>query len=353
MKRFAGSVGTGDIYDYVNDQYVLAAHADTFTDSTITISTTQDEIKGGLFAPTQFTFTHDASIKVALTDIVWNKDYIAMQLGANFDDTDQSAYFSETVTAAGTSLHLTHLPVAMDFGCGSDISLVSYRKVGSSGAWTTLETTSQTVTNSAIVSGAQYCVRYAYSNPAAVKATITAHIVPKEVRLIIRAPLFAGDSCEASLAEDAGEVQYIIPRFKFDGNVTLSMAMSSNQTIALNGTALASNTGCDMKGGKLMDIVEITPSTSWADNGVQLILGEDANVGEAIDLYLVRADGSTHKLSYSDFVNDGTKTYYAIATPAANISATAANFTWVSTGAVSINIANMASVPALAVTVAA
>src|SRR5574344_1184403 len=124
MKRFAGSVGTADIY-YQND---LIASANTLTDSTITISTTQDEIRGGMYAPVQFTFTHDASIKVALTDIVWNRDYIMLQLGAAFSKDDQKAYTSEehTLTAAGP-LTVDHLPVAMQFGCGDSVCLVSYR----------------------------------------------------------------------------------------------------------------------------------------------------------------------------------------------------------------------------------
>ena len=342
MKRFAGSVGTADIY-YQN---ALIASANTLTDSTITISTTQDEIRGGMYAPVQFTFTHDASIKVALTDIIWDRNYLMLQLGAEFGaDGDNRAYTSETdkVTTAGT-LPLRHLPVAMDFGCGQSLCLVSYRLEGSTDAWTTA-TVAAGVQNAAIagIATGTYCVRYAWNNIAALKASIYSHIVPAEVRLVIRAPLFAGDACQgASGATSAGEVQYVIPRFRFDGNVTINGAMSSNSTMALNGTALASDTGCDMNGGKLMDIIEVTPGTSWTDGVVGIALGDDAKQFTAPDVYFVYDNGGTRKLVAADL---------GVTVNVSNAVIVTSNFTWAAANtAGEISLANIRTVKALPVT---
>ena len=340
MKRFAGSVGTADIY-YKNQ---LIASANTLTDSTITISTTQDEIRGGMYAPVQFTFTHDASIKVALTDIIWDRNYLMLQLGAEFGtDGDNNAYTSETdtVTSVGT-LPLQHGPVAMDFGCGQKLCLVSYRLEGSSDAWTTA-TVAEGVQAAQIadIPAGTYCVRYAYNNVAALKASIYSHIVPAEVRLVIRAPLFAGDACSASNATAAGEVQYVLPRFRFDGNVTINGAMSSNSTMALNGTALASDSGCDMNGGKLMDVIEVTPGTSWTDGVVGIALGDDAKATTAPDVYFVYGSGSTRKLVKTDIGTTVNVTGNVITS--AFVWATA-----VTTG--TISLANITTVAPLSVT---
>lgn len=313
MKRFAGSVGTADIY-YQN---ALIASANTLTDSTITISTTQDEIRGGMYAPVQFTFTHDASIKVALTDIIWDRNYLMLQLGTAFSSGDSKAYTSETDTVAtGGTLPLKHLPVAMDFGCGDPICLVSYRKEGSTEAWktVTVATPSQSLTVTGLVTGS-YCVRYAYDNPAALKAAVYSHIVPAEVRLVIRAPLFAGDACAASNATSAGEVQYVLPRFRFDGNVTINGAMSSNSTMALNGTALASDSGCDMNGGKLMDIIEITPGQNW-DAPTSITLGDAAVAGAEPDIYFVYSTGDVRRMISNDITDN-----FVTVTPATGITA--------------------------------
>lgn len=343
MKRFAGSVGTADIY-YQN---ALIASANTLTDSTITISTTQDEIRGGMYAPVQFTFTHDASIKVALTDIIWDRHYLELQLGATFgEDGDNRAYTSESDKCTeGGKLTLQHAPVAMDLGCGESLCLIAYREEGTTDAWKTVDqgtTPSQTVSDAGFTANKSYCVRYAFNNVAALKATIYSHIVPAEVRLVIRAPLFAGDVCGASNGTAAGEVQYVLPRFRFDGNSTINGAMSSNSTMALNGTALASDSGCDMNGGKLMDIIEVTPGTSWTDGVVGIALGDDAKQFTAPDVYFVYDNGGTRKLVAADL---------GVTVNVSNAVIVTSNFTWAAANtAGEISLANIGTVKALPVT---
>ena len=342
MRKFAGGVGTADIYF----QNKLIASANTLTDTTLTISTTQDEVRGGLYAPVQYTFTHDASVKVTLTDILWDKKYLELQLGANFgQDGDSRAYTSEEDTCSiARQLSLSHLPVAMDFGCGEDICLIAYRLAGTSDDWATIDqgaSPSQTLLSEGLAAGKKYCVRYAFNNVAALKASITSHINPAEVRLIIRAPLFAGDACDRSQSQLIGEVQYVIPRFKFDGNQTISGAMSSAGTSSLTGTALASDSGCELSGGKLLDIIEVTDGTSWTDGVVGIALGDDAKQFTTPDVYFVYQNGDTRKLAAADIGTVVNVTNSVIVT---------ANFTWAivnTSGAISL--ANITAVAPLAV----
>lgn len=354
MKRFAGTVGTVEAYRLVNNVPQLAFVANTLTDSTLTISSTQDEIKGGAFAPTQFVFSHDTSIKVSLTDILWKPEYIEAQLGTMFQKVSggQPVYFSENVTAASGKLTLTYAPIAANYGCSTTgYTVVAYAPVGSDN-WTTVTTgiSGNTVTDADLVNGVEYCVHYMYTSAQAQMATVTARIIPQELRLVIRAPLFYGDACgNASDGKAGGEVQYLIEKFKMDGQLTLSMAMSSNQTTALNGTALASDNSCDpLTGGIMLKIIEITPNTNWYDDAVALALGDPAvKLGDP-EIYAVYKNGTTMQIGepeYADLSGDKATLFV--------VNATAHTWTYVNSATSgNIGITNVATVPNLAITIA-
>lgn len=344
-KMFAGSVGSAEVWNDGSGTPVIVAVCNTLTESTLNITTTQDEVRGGLYAPVQYTFTHDASGKVTLTDILWKPEYLEMQLGKYFSSgANSESYYSETINVATAgSLTVSYDVAALSPSCGSGTaSVVAYSLVGSD-VWYSGAAVAKVVTDAKITAG-KWCVRYCRaSSTEASKITVSAHIIPGEYRLVIRAPLFAGDACAASQASLAGEVQYVVPRFKLDGQVNLTMAMSSNQTQSINGTMLAEDSGCDMEGGKLCEIIKVINGTHWYDSGVGLALGEtSAAAGDDADIYLVYKDGGTKKLSANEFA-DLTVAPATILTSA---------FKWGTAGTGTIAITNLASVKALDVTVA-
>ena len=106
-------------------------------------------------------------------------------------------------------------------------------------------------------------------------AEISSNIIPEELFLVITAPIFAGDACSASNGKAAGTITYEVPRFKLNGAQEFTMNMSSNQTMSLSGTALASQDGCDVNGAKLLRIITVKTDERWQDNVKELIVDED------------------------------------------------------------------------------
>lgn len=306
-KLFAGSVGSAEVWYDGSGTPAIVAVCNTLTESTLNITTTQDEVRGGLYAPVQYTFTHDASGKVTLTDILWKPEYLEMQLGKKFESGANSEYYYSK--SGITPTDSTHLPLDAEVagltpscGTGAAVYAVAY-SIDGKDSWSTGDAKD----NHKVVVGtfdtkAKYCVRYCRTNSTeASKIAVSAHIIPGEYRLVIRAPLFAGDACSASQASLAGEVQYVVPRFKLDGQVNLTMAMSTNQTQSINGTMLAEDSGCDMEGGKLCDIIKVITGDKWYNNGVGFALGEEkAITGDSADVYLVYKDGATKKLGNAE-----------------------------------------------------
>ena len=93
-KYFLGSVGTVEAFHKVDGRLELAFRSKTLTDSGINISTVKDDIRAGTGAPVQFSFYHDTSAEITLTDVLFDESYVAAQLGAQFV-TGGLAYTSE------------------------------------------------------------------------------------------------------------------------------------------------------------------------------------------------------------------------------------------------------------------
>jgi len=307
---FAGTVGSAEIWrTYTKNganKTDLVAVCKTLTESTINISTTQDEIRGGTYGPVQYTFQHDPTGTVTLTEITWKPAYIEMQLGGHFSDNANSeSYYSEEVIATAAALPLKYSVQAFKPSCGSGSTYaVAYAKVGSDD-WATAEATGDKFNSvsGTFTAGDHYCVRYCRANHTeAAKLVVSAHIVPGEYRLIIRAPLFAGTACAASKGSNVGEVQYVVPRFKLDGQLNLTMAMSSNQTQSISGKILSSDAGCGMDGGTLCEIIKVIKGDQWYDKGVSLEHDADLKVaaGEPLGLYLAYSDGGAKEITSSE-----------------------------------------------------
>jgi len=299
-KYFLGSVGKAEAFRRdANGDLRLAFVSKTLTDSGLNISTTKDDIRAGQGAPIQFSFYHDPSVEITLTDVLWKPEYLTAQLGAEFENGSEDYITDEVTFAAGEASYnktINKTPIP----CGEEY-LVWGAKKGSD-EW---EKVSYNATEHKLaLTGAEgvYCIRYLGPVDNAKQAEINSLIIPEELFLIITAPIFAGDACAASKGKAAGHITFEVPRFQLNGAQEFAMNMSSNQTMSLAGTALAAaSEDCETMGGKLLRIIEVIDNRSWKDEVVGLLVDEESQeVGNEPSVYAELKDGHLQKVDNAD-----------------------------------------------------
>lgn len=300
---FLGSVGTAEAFRKNGDSYELAFVSNTLTDSAINISCTADDLRAGQGGAVKARFYHDTSVTITLTDIYFKEDYIRAQLGAEFESGNEAYYSESIVCTEANKLTLTYTPKALPVVCGDIKSKViawykeegadEYKEVTTDGAITKDITVVAEVNKT-------YCVRYLATEIASKIATVTSMLLPEELFLVIRTPLFAGDACAASRGKAAGEVQFEVPRFSLDGAQDFTLNMSSNTTMSLAGQALASDSGCVSNGSKMLRIIKI--ETGAMDNPITAIYSSKGQVALAVnetqtlDIYAVHQNNYAEEL---------------------------------------------------------
>ena len=268
---FLGSVGVAEAFINQNGKAVSVFSANTLTDSSITLGVSAEDVRGGVGAKLLGKFFHTSTFDMSLTDAIFKLEYLKLQVGAQINRqgdlfTTESATGAELV--AGKTL--AHTPVRVIAGTQP---IVMYRKTTDS-EWSISDSIEgTTLTIAGAEASAEYCLKYLYTDAAAKQIIVGANFVPSEVCLYLTANLYAGEALALETGKPAGTITIQIPRFQLDGNVELSMAMASAATIALKGSALANNEGCNEAWyGK---IVQLNTGAVWSD-GLTALLVEDA-----------------------------------------------------------------------------
>ena len=297
--------------------------------------TTKDDIRAGEGAPIQFSFYHDSSVEINLTDVLFKTEYITAHLGVDFNKNPES-YITQELTFVAGKATASKKVKPLNFPCeGMEKHIVWARKAeAGNDAWFVCKaggTDYTEITAPDETLAGQYCVRYLADDSRARVAEITSTIIPSELYLIITAPIYAGDACAASKGKAAGRITFEIPRFQLNGQQEFSMEMSSNQTMSLSGIALVSESAsCDSTGGSLLRIMEVIENRKWYDDVKELVFDEEYCVqGQSVVAYglndkgtLVQADAADLEYreaaqtgaEYASFTdgkwpNDGEKTY--------------------------------------------
>lgn len=311
-KYFLGSVGSVEAFERKEDgSYELAFVSKTLTDSGINTTISKEDIRGGTGAPIQFSFYHDPAVEITLTDVVFKKEYLEAQLGTEFKNEGSHGYATETVVASGGKIVLKNQPLPINFGaCGGELKYVWASEAGKE-EWKTYPFTDGTEITGDFADGKSYCVRYCKQDPNALIARVTSSIIPAEYMLVITAPVFAGDACSASNGKKAGTITYEIPRFRLNGGSEMAFNMSSNQTISLAGSALASDNTCEMGEQNLYNIV--LSIDNYAKTAYkELIVDEDSlKAGMVPVVYGLTKEGKVMKidnknLTFAPALNKGT-----------------------------------------------
>lgn len=114
------------------------------------------------------------------------------------------------------------------------------------------------IANQSYVPDGEYCIRYlAGGEYDAEVADITTYIMPNELFLIITAPLFSGNGCQASRGQYFGTLTFEVPRFQLNGNVDFQMNMSRAVNTSISGVALIDESEDCSSEDKLMRIIEV------------------------------------------------------------------------------------------------
>ena len=87
------------------------------------------------------------------------------------------------------------------------------------------------------------------------------------------------------------------------------MAMSSNQTISLSGSALAYDEGCDEDGdtgSKLLRIIKVVDGEEWTNNVKDLMIdAESVKQGSIVNVYAVYNDNRVELVDNNQFTFSG------------------------------------------------
>ena len=310
-KYFLGSVGSAEAFRMVNGKPQMAFVAKTLTDSSISVTITKVELRGGTGAPVVTNFFHDPAVAITLTDILFKEGYVEAQLGTHFSNS-ASAYQSETITAEAEG-ELTLKKVPVDLGvlkCSDSASTIiawyseegkdDYKAVSISSD----NAKAMKLKDNGIESGKSYCVRYLASDALAREAVVKSDMIPHELALIITVPIFAGDACAASKGSKAGTLTFEVPRFQLDGGQEFTFNMSSNAPMNLNGTAMVMAEGCDANSGKLFRIIEVMTDGSAEQNLKAIAIdpesAQDNGTVKDVAVYALYNDKTLAMIPHSD-----------------------------------------------------
>lgn len=231
--------------------------ANTLTDSTLNISVTAEEVRGGWGNQLLGKIFHDTNFGVNLTEATWSLDYLAAQIGSQISENATGKYIS---SVQGTMAAEGVLTVKIDNGkiatlfedtnamCPGTNSKIVWVKDCNDDMFTYTVSGDSTYTYALVGTKnpkeGKVCVYYPTSQDGCRQLIVSAAYAPQEFSLFLYGKLFAGNSCQKSQGKAAGKIVIEIPRFQLDGTVDMTMNPSSAATISLNGTALAYGCTC-------------------------------------------------------------------------------------------------------------
>lgn len=342
-RQFLAGAATVDML--VGDQ--LIATATTLLDSSITVGSTAEEVRGGPGAKLLGKYYHTSTFDINLTDVLFKLEYFAFQTGSAIQQI-ADVFTSEQVTlGAGGSGTITGTPaVYQSYGT------IGWAAKPGSDAYQKITFTEKAFTVAGAKEGDIYCVKYISTDNAARQITISSSFIPSEVTLVMTANLYrAGGRGENDVNNSSkiGIVQVLVPRFQFNGSMELSMTSTgvANSTIA--GSALDNPSADCSDGGYYAIITEQLSGSSWYDNVFALAI-EDSDIELAtttgtatLSVYALPLNGAAFKPPYEDLTFTSAANGTATVTQEGVVTGVAQGST-----TVTVSIKNKAGVEAIA-----
>lgn len=271
--------------------------AKTLTDSTVNISVTSEEIRGGEGAQLLGRFFHTSNFGVNLTDALFDFKYLEAQIGSDIELADAEYIYEDTITLTSGAGKLSKEPAVL-FGSEQNICVdAAHNRIAwikdCDGNYVTVYPTGENAQSQINITGVEladgtYCVKYPITQEGCRQVLVKAMYQPKEFKLVLTGNLFAGSSCSIANSSKVGKLVIEIPRFQLDGSVDLGLNMSSAATIALNGFALASGCGCgDAQYAKMSEILDGDQYQGYTT--ITVANKDDLHVGDVLKVYAAGA----------------------------------------------------------------
>ena len=264
-KYILAGVGTAQFYTlgYKN----LIGSSKTLTESGISFTVTEEEIRGGLGNSLVGSYFHDTGFGLNMTDALYCLEYLAMNVGGIIKHS-ADVLTLEQVTVLNGKIKVSSTPTkfftndeTIGFYKLPSESDDDWRKITFIGDEATVD----------VPSGTAVCVRYCKEDASAREFKVASNFIPDQVSVLLTLPLFKAGTEKATTytsSSKVGEVQIAIPNFIFSGSQDLSLTASGAATTALSGKALMSFTGtegCDDEGyyGIIKEV--IFGASEWDD----------------------------------------------------------------------------------------
>lgn len=342
-RQFLAGAATVDML--VGDQ--LIATATTLLDSSITVGSTAEEVRGGPGAKLLGKYYHTSTFDINLTDVLFKLEYFAFQTGSAIQQI-ADVFTSEQVTlGAGGSGTITGTPaVYQSYGT------IGWAAKPGSDAYQKITFTEKAFTVAGAKEGDIYCVKYISTDNAARQITISSSFIPSEVTLVMTANLYrAGGRGENDVNNSSkiGIVQVLVPRFQFNGSMELSMTSTGVANSPIAGSALDNPSADCSDGGYYAIITEQLSGSSWYDNVFALAI-EDSDIELAtttgtatLSVYALPLNGAAFKPPYEDLTFTSATNGTATVTQEGVVTGVAQGST-----TVTVSIKNKAGVEAIA-----
>lgn len=342
-RQFLAGAATVDML--VGDQ--LIATATTLLDSSITVGSTAEEVRGGPGAKLLGKYYHTSTFDINLTDVLFKLEYFAFQTGSAIQQI-ADVFTSEQVTlGAGGSGTITGTPaVYQSYGT------IGWAAKPGSDAYQKITFTEKAFTVAGAKEGDIYCVKYISTDNAARQITISSSFIPSEVTLVMTANLYrAGGRGENDVNNSSkiGIVQVLVPRFQFNGSMELSMTSTGVANSPIAGSALDNPSADCSDGGYYAIITEQLSGSSWYDNVFALAI-EDSDIELAttngtatLSVYALPLNGAAFKPPYEDLTFTSAANGTATVTQEGVVTGVAQGST-----TVTVSIKNKAGVEAIA-----
>lgn len=342
-RQFLAGAATVDML--VGDQ--LIATATTLLDSSITVGSTAEEVRGGPGAKLLGKYYHTSTFDINLTDVLFKLEYFAFQTGSVIQQI-ADVFTSEQVTlGAGGSGTITGTPaVYQSYGT------IGWAAKPGSDAYQKITFTEKAFTVAGAKEGDIYCVKYISTDNAARQITISSSFIPSEVTLVMTANLYrAGGRGENDVNNSSkiGIVQVLVPRFQFNGSMELSMTSTGVANSPIAGSALDNPSADCSDGGYYAIITEQLSGSSWYDNVFALAI-EDSDIELAtttgtatLSVYALPLNGAAFKPPYEDLTFTSAANGTATVTQEGVVTGVAQGST-----TVTVSIKNKAGVEAIA-----
>lgn len=284
-KEFIAGTGVAEYFS-MDGQKIFSAK--TLMDSSINISASEEEVRGGQGHVLLGKYYHTTGFGLKLQDALFDLNYLSLKVGS--DITIGGDILTSEVVTVGSGGAITVLGTPKNFLGGL------YGWYGDNKRCTF---TGQKATLQGFNTGDKVTVQYYANDDAVQELTVNANFIPSVGYLVLRASLFSGDPTDvANSTSKVGDVIVEVPSFQLGSSTDLSMTSSGASQTSLDGSALATM-DAENPDGYYAKIKLARKGGKWYDTliGLAIDSSDDVNVGDVITVYGVFKNAKSKPIS--------------------------------------------------------